>query len=336
MKIGSLDSSKQVLVVAEIGNNHEGDIDVAIELVDRAADAGVNAVKFQTYTPEHLSGSDPERLQKLRDFELRFEDLRRLAGHAEDKGLVWFSTAFDLENARKLYDMQPVFKIASGDNNFFSLIESVASFGKPMIVSTGLADTSLLQQVLARVKKVCCANGFKMQLAFLHCVSSYPTPINQAGLSAIPQLRSQFPDCEVGYSDHTVGIEAAVFSAAAGARIIEKHFTLDKTQTGLRDHQLSADPKEMKELVSQVRKVEVLLGEKASGIQECEIKNLILARRSIAANRRLDAGTVLSDDDLTCVRPGSGIPANEVDKVIGKKLVNSIAPLQLIELEDLK
>ena len=177
--------------------------------------------------------ADPARLARLKGFQLSEAELTSLAALAAREGVVFFSTPLDLDSARFLNRLQPVFKIASGDNTFFPLIAEIAGFGKPMIVSTGLADLALLRRVEALVVTHWGAPDRTPELAFLHCVAGYPVPPAEINLRAIRTLATAFPTRVIGYSDHALGIEAAVFAVAAGARIIEKHFTLDKAQSGL-------------------------------------------------------------------------------------------------------
>jgi sialic acid synthase SpsE len=335
MKIGRHDLTEKVFVIAEIGNNHEGEYSVAQEMVAQAAEAGVDAVKFQTFIPEHyVSSSDAARLERLRKFQLTQEQFRQLARQAEGLGLVFFSTPFDLASARFLDRIQSLFKIASGDNNFYPLIETVAGLKKPMIVSTGLADMPLLTEVRRRIRAVW--GALDPGLAFLHCVASYPVPASQANLGAIPALARQFPDVTIGYSDHTLGIEAAAMAVAAGARLVEKHFTLAKDYSDFRDHQLSADPADMRALVARIRGVSAMMGRVEKVPQACEESLRGAVRRSIAAGRSLPAGTVLGAADITWVRPGDGIAPGEEASVLGKTLKRTLNQGELLSLVDLE
>lgn len=315
MIIGPLDTSENVLIIAEIGNNHEGDFALAREMIACAAETGVNAVKFQTFIPEHyVTSSNFARLKQLQGFQLTREQIAKLSEEATSHGLIFFSTPFDIESARFLNTLQPLFKVASGDNNFIPLIETIACFKKPTLISTGLADLALLD----RLRLLWAQKAGSDTLAFLHCVASYPVPIEQANLAAIATLKLRYPELTIGYSDHTLGIDAASCAVAIGARIIEKHFTLNKQQSDFRDHQLSADPSEMHRLVQLVRQTERMLGAGEKVPQRCEAELQIAIRRSIAAARDLSAGTTLTQSDLTWVRPGSGIPPGNEDRIIGR------------------
>lgn len=327
MRIANFDTGKRVFVIAEIGNNHEGDFHLAQEMIGRAAEAGADAVKFQTFVPEsYVSCSDPERLERLRKFALAKPDIERLSKQASECGIIFFSTPFDIESAHFLNSFQPLFKIASGDNNFFPLIDVIASFDKPTLISTGLADLNLLDKLHGTWE----GQTDMQKLAFLHCVASYPVPNEQANLGAIATLKRRYPDITVGYSDHTLGIDASVCAVAAGATIIEKHFTLNKKYSDFRDHQLSADPTDLKLLVEKIRTVEILLGSGDKKPQLCEVGVETAMRRSIAVARDIPKGTVLGFDDLIWVRPGNGIQPGNEDLVIGKLLNRSLQRGEII------
>jgi sialic acid synthase SpsE len=335
MKIGKVDLHSRVFVIAEIGNNHEGNFSVAQEMLARAAETGVDAVKFQTFLAEHyVSGVDAARLERLKRFQLSTEQFAQLAREAQKLGVLFFSTPFDLSSAAFLDTIQPVFKIASGDNNFFPLIDAVSGYSKPMIVSTGFADIPLLERVHARIRANWKSAGIDPGLAFLHCVACYPVPAAQANLGAIRTLRERFPDCVIGYSDHTMGVHVAPNAVAAGARIIEKHFTLDKNYSDFRDHQLSADPADMRQLVESVREVELMMGSGRKLPQECEAASASAVRRSVAAGRDIPAGTTLGLSDLTWVRPGTGVPPGEESALVGGVTRRSLRIGDLILRED--
>lgn len=319
MLIGPNDLTKRVFIVAEIGNNHEGDRAVAELLIEKAAEAGVDAVKFQTFDPAHyINAGDTERLARLQKFRLSAEDFAYLAAAAKRNGLIFFSTPFDLGSVALLDPIVSLFKIASGDNTFYPLLERVAETGKPIILSGGLATIDELRQaadtILSRWRKLKIDPG----LALLHCVSSYPTPPEQANIAAIRSLAEL--GYTVGYSDHTIGVDAAVLAVAAGAQIIEKHFTLDKQFSSFRDHQLSSDPSEMRALVQQIRQAEILLGSGQKVLQQSEVQNYDAIRRSIVAAKNLRKGQVLEWSDITWVRPGGGLPPGSEKLILNRRL----------------
>ena len=332
MRINDFDTDKNVFVIAEIGNNHEGDFTLAQEMIGRAAEAGVDAVKFQTFIPEFfISRADVERIDQLRGFQLSFSQFEALARQADTAGVTFFSTPLDLESAHFLNTLQPLFKIASGDNTFLPLIETVASFNKSILISTGLADLALLDRLHGLWQE----QAGRSELAFLHCVASYPVPSEQANLGAIHTLQKRYPELTIGYSDHTLGIEAATCAVAAGARIVEKHFTLDKQHSDFRDHQLSADPTEMAELVDVIRHVDDMVGSGEKTAQPCEEELQVAARRSIAVKRDLPANYELVWQDLCWVRPGSGMAVGQEKDVLGRRTKRVMQQGELIQPEDL-
>jgi sialic acid synthase SpsE len=335
MKIGQHDLASKVFVIAEIGNNHEGDFALAEEMIGHAAESGADAVKFQTIVPElFVARTDAARLERLKKFQFSYEQFARLAETARAAGVLFFSTPFDLESARFLDGIQPVFKIASGDNNFYPLLDEVASFGKPMIVSTGLADLADIRKVHDRIMQAWSRAGAAPGLALLHCIASYPAPPEQANLKAIAALKAAFPNTTIGYSDHVMGIQAAIASVAAGARVVEKHFTLDKNYSDFRDHQLSADPAEMRAMVEGIRKIDAMLGSGEKVPQECEGALAVAARRSIAAARDLVPGDTVSAQDLMWVRPGTGLPPGDEERLVGKSLRRALARGELFSEDD--
>lgn len=335
MKIDKFNLDKEILIVAEIGNNHEGSCALAEEMVGRAAEAGADAVKFQTIVPEKLvSSSQKDRIRQLERFRLSYDEFERLHKVAERENILFLSTPFDIQSARFLNSLLPAFKIASGDNNFFPLIDVVARTGKPIILSSGLADLNQIIVTRDFIQGIWREQGIDQELAVLHCVVSYPTPPQEANLLAIRQLRDQL-GVTVGYSDHTLGIEAAVLSAVLGARIIEKHFTVDKNYSDFHDHQLSADPQEMALLVKRVRETLELLGDGEKRVQDSEREEVFEARRSIVASHDLQKGKVLQWADLSWRRPAGGLSPGREAELVGRKLTRSIATGEYILLEDL-
>jgi N,N'-diacetyllegionaminate synthase len=329
MQIGPIDLTRRVMVVAEIGNNHEGDLERAHRLIAEAAAAGADAVKFQTIVPELLVSADQrERLAQLGRFRLDERAHASLAAAAADAGVLFMSTPFAVSTVDWLDGLVPAFKIASGDNDFWPLLERVARTGKPMIVSLGLGGLAHAEQIVDFCEETWRPDGVGGgELALLHCVSAYPTPEESAGLGSLRELQGL--RATIGYSDHTLGTKVAELAVAAGARIIEKHFTLDKAQSEFRDHRLSADPNEMRELVSAIRRVEKIFQPSSSADEA----NRVVARRSIAAARNLPAGTVVKLDDLVWLRPGSGLRPGEEGRLVGRTLRCEVASGTLILAE---
>ncbi len=323
MRIGNFDTQTKVLIVAEIGNNHEGNYALAEELIGRAAEAGADAVKFQTIIPELLvEPSQVERIAQLGRICLPLTAFPQLKKRADQAGLLFLSTPFDPQGVALLDPLVPAFKVASADNNFFPLLDAVAATGKPVLLSTGLADLAVIDAARGYLRRRWAAHHRTGELALLHCVSSYPTPPQEANLAAIRQLAALGET--VGYSDHTLGIEAAVLSVALGARIVEKHFTIDKAYSSFRDHQLSADPGEMAQMVGRIRETETLLGSGQKGAMACEAGVAAQARRSAVAAGDLSPGTILNRQHVLWLRPGGGIPPSRADELEGRCLVRPL------------
>jgi N,N'-diacetyllegionaminate synthase len=336
MRIGNLDSAEKVIVIAEIGNNHEGSFEVAQEMVDRASEAGADAVKFQTFKTEtFVAPTQVERYERMQGFELTQDQFAKLAERARAAGIKFISTPLDMPSAVFLNDIVDALKIASGDNTFYPLIDFVSGTHKPMIISTGFADEPEIALAAALVDKARAGRASGSQMAFLHCVSAYPVAPEDANISAIHRLRDRFgATATIGYSDHTFGTSAAVLSIAAGARIIEKHFTLDRNYSDFRDHQLSADPAMMTELVKVIREAEVLMGDGSLAPREVERDSETPVRRSIAATRGLQAGDVVGPKDIMWIRPGKGIAPGREAEVLGRTLNKPVHPGDLFATDD--
>lgn len=334
MRINDHNTNEKVFIIAEVGNNHEGSFDVATKMICEAAKAGADAVKFQTIIPERLvSTEDEKRIAQLKRFQLSYEQYRELKKVADREGVVFMSTPFDCETVNFLNDLVPAFKVASSDNNFYPLLRTIAETGKPIVLSTGLAADSDIDATIDCIDKTWKSKGIEGKLALLHCVSRYPVPAEDANLMYIQHLNNKY-DCVVGYSDHTLGIEACVTAVALGARVIEKHFTFDKNHSDFRDHQLSADPEEFSEMVRRIRTVEIMLGEGAKDMTSEEKDVAPVIRRSVAALKDLSQGHVLTYDDLTWVRPGTGVQVGQENLLIGKKLNKNVSMGILIREED--
>lgn len=333
MKIGKFDTDKEVLIIAEIGNNHEGSYALAEEMIGLAAKAGAGAVKFQTIVPDKLiSPIQQDRIEQLEKFRLTYDEFEKLSKVAQDENIIFLSTPFDIESARFLEPIVPAFKISSGDNNFFPMIDVIIKMGKPIIFSAGLTDLEQITLTKKFIMDIWSKIGIEQEMAILHCVTSYPTPLAEANLLSIRTLQEL--GVTVGYSDHTIGIEAAVISVALGARIIEKHFTIAKDYSDFHDHQLSADPHELSELVRRTSEVNLMLGNGGKRIVECEKNTKEPIRRSIVAVSKLSQGTVLELDHLSWVRPGGGLSPGREHELLGKVLRRSLKKGEIIVLDD--
>jgi N,N'-diacetyllegionaminate synthase len=334
MKIGRWDSEHSVLMIAEIGNNHEGQFDTAKRLVEEAAKAGVDAVKFQTFATERfVRKTDIARFQQLKKYELSPEEFAKLAHLARSLNLLFFSTPLDIESVYVLAPLVDAYKIASGDNNFYPMIDKIAESDKPIILSTGASDLAQVQRSVQFIRDKWNERGFQGMLGVLHCVSSYPVPPENANLRSIPFLMDKL-DETIGYSDHTLGDEAAVLAIASGARIIEKHFTLDRDYSDFRDHKLSADPAMMRRLVDRVRTAETLLGTYSKHVQPCEQALLPVIRRSITAAVDLPAGHKIKVADLMWVRPSGGLSPGEESVLLGKVLKRAVKSGEALSASD--
>jgi N,N'-diacetyllegionaminate synthase len=325
MIIGEFDTSARVLLVAELGNNHEGDFERARALVEAAAENGADAVKVQAFRTElFATAGDGDRFERLKRFELSPEQFHELAALARSRGLLFVATALDLVTAEALAPEVDAFKVASGDIDFFPLLERLAATGKPLILSTGASELEEIERAVRFLRDSWVAHGIEGELAVLHCVSAYPAPPEQANLRAIQLLGERFETATVGYSDHVLGNEAAVAAVALGARLIEKHLTLDKALSEFRDHALSADPPELRALAARIRVLESMLGERAKPIQPAELELRAAIRRSVVAAADLPAGTALKVEHLTWLRPSGGLRPGEEDAVLGRTLVRDL------------
>jgi N,N'-diacetyllegionaminate synthase len=342
VRIGEADLESRLLVMAEIGNNHEGDPAVARELVERAAESGAGAVKLQVFEPARfVRPSQPERLAQLSRYQLPREELVGLTELARSLGMAVVATALDLESLEFIAGHVDGLKIASGDNDCLPLIERVADVGLPMLISTGLAETGEIAAAIAVAEGRWAEGGVEQELAVLHCVSAYPVSPEAADLGRIPALAGELGKT-TGYSDHTLGIEACVTAAALGARVIEKHFTLSHDYSDFRDHALSATPDELSALV---REAEAAAeagpppGEpqsQAEARRGQEEPNRAALRRSIVAGADLESGHAIEPGDLTWMRPRDGLAPGEEGLLVGKRLVRDVAFGEAIRAEDVE
>lgn len=332
-----------VYVIAEAGVNHDGDLKEAIGLVDAAAAAGADAVKFQTFDPHslvspgapqaayqaaHFGGSDQrEMLERLRLPDAAFA---RVAEHARLRGITFMSTPFDEGSAALLHDLGvPAFKVGSGDLTNLPFLAALARRRLPMILSTGMAYLSDVHAAVTAVEE----QGAD-KIALLHCVSSYPTLPEQANLRAMDGLREAYPDAVVGYSDHCLGLDVSIAAVARGAQILERHLTLDRTRKGP-DHSLSLEPAELTELIGRVRVVESALGDGQKAPQPAEWDMMAVARRSIVATRELRSGEQLEESAITLKRPAGGIPPSRLREILGKTVVRPVRAGQQLDEKDL-
>ena len=322
-------------IAAEIGVNHEGDEAVAIDLINKAAHAGADAVKFQTFEIEHyISTEQPERYQRTKGFQLSRDAFRRLKAAADAAGVLFFSTPLSFHDVAFLDEIAPIFKVSSGDLTFLDLIETIAATNKPMIVSTGLGSHDEIAAAVDRILSVRPSARDDGSLMLMHCVSVYPTDANNANLRNIQWLKDAF-GVPVGYSDHTLGTKACELAVAAGAVALEKHFTYRKEDQAFHDHRLSADPDDLVALVAMVRQAERHLGNYERRPLEAEINNADNMRRSIGTIRDVAQGEVLSLDDLTWLRPAWGLGPDVMEAMVGRSVARAIPAGHLVREEDL-
>lgn len=331
-------------LVAEAGVNHNGDVELARRLVDAAAAAGADAIKFQTFRAEGVASADAPKagyqlettdggesqLEMLRRLELGRDAFAELKERAEQRGLAFLSTPFDAASVDLLDGLGvAAFKVASPDLTNLPLLEEVARRGRPVILSTGLAD---LNEVVAAVDAARAAGAG--ELVVLHCVSDYPAPSEDANLRAMATMAERL-GVPVGYSDHTEGSEVALAAVALGACMIEKHLTLDRSLPGP-DHRASLEPDELAALFGASRRVEAALGDGVKEPTVAERLNAGAVRRSLAAAGDLPAGVELTREMLTALRPGNGIPPGRIDEVVGRRLRRGLARGELLDEGDLE
>lgn len=317
-----------VFIIAEAGVNHNGCLDIAKRLVDVAAQAGANAVKFQTFIPEQVVAKGAERapyqqanmpdrresqLEMIRRLALTKEDFHTLKAYCDRAGIMFLSTPFDYYSVDLLDKLGlPYFKIASGELTNLPFLRYVAAKGKPLILSTGMATLGEVEEALEVVQRA----GAR-QVTLLHCTSNYPAPYEEVNLRAMVTLRQTF-GLPVGYSDHTQGIEVAVAAVALGACVVEKHFTLDRKMEGP-DHKASLEPSELAALVRAIRNVERALGDGLKRPSPGEKEIMKAARRSLVAAVDIAEGEIITAEKLTVKRPGTGIPPKMWDVVVGRR-----------------
>ena len=329
----------RVFVVAEAGVNHNGDVALALALVDAAADAGADAVKFQTFRTDALvsraapkagyqvetTGAGESQREMLARLELTVEEFARVQERCAKRGVVFFSAPFDDASADALERLgAPIFKIPSGEITNLPFLRHVAAKRRPMIVSTGMSTLAEVGDALAAIR----AAG-DPPVALLHCLSAYPAPPAEMNLRAMDTLRARFA-LPVGLSDHTLGLEVALAAVGRGAAIVEKHLTLDKALPGP-DHRASLDPAEMAALVRGIRTVESALGDGDKRPAPSELDTRRVARKSVVAARALRAGERLTAGDVAIKRPGTGIPPGELDRVLGRRLRRDVAVDEVLE-----
>jgi len=320
MHLFGKDLETDVAIVAEIGVNHEGDPTTAQNLMQLAAEAGADAVKFQSYTPaRYASASDPERLERVKRFSLSETAHRNLAKFAKEMGVAFFSTPLTEDMVALLNELCPAIKIASGDLTFEPVIRAAAATGKPVVVSTGGGTTTEIDRAVSWVKDEVGKEDVSDQLVLMHCVSAYPTPITEINVRAVPFLAKRY-GLKVGFSNHVIGDEACLAAVALGANVVEVHFTDRKEGRSFRDHQLSFEPPDLAELIRGINVIRASLGSFEKKPAPCELESIASMRKGLVAARDLKAGITLTTSDLMYARPASEFAASEIGQVVGCRL----------------
>ena len=327
------------LIIAEAGVNHNGDIEIAEQLIDAAVEAGADAIKFQTFNADLLvtPGAEKARYQKksssvsesqyqmIKRLELPSHAFKKLSDYAKKKGIIFFSSPFDMQSVDILERIEvPLFKIPSGEITNLPLLTYIAKKGKPIILSTGMATFEEIDEAIETIKK-----GGVDDIILLYCVTNYPAKMESLDLTIISSLRERY-HLPIGFSDHTRGIVAAIAARTLNACVIEKHFTLNRKMSGP-DHQASINPKGLKKVVMAIREVESALGNGIKKIsrEECEIK--AITRKSLVAAMDIPAGSIITDTMIDLKRPGTGLAPKYKDKIIGKKSNRSIKKNELFD-----
>lgn len=329
-----------VLIIAEAGVNHNGSLSLAKNLADKAKEAGADYVKYQTFNPSNMvskyaakaeyqkqtTDSKQSQLDMLEELMLSYDEFVELKEYCGQIGIGFLSTSFDLDSTEFLTRLGcEIWKIPSGEVTNYPYLVDIARKHQPIILSTGMCD----EEDIAAAIEVLKSNGAG-KISLLHCTTEYPTPFEDVNLKAMCTMRDIF-GLEVGYSDHTRGIEVPIAAVAMGAKIIEKHFTLDKNMKGP-DHKASLEPDELKQMVDSIRNIEKALGSGNKRPAESEKKNIAIARKSIVAKTQIKKGELLTTENITTKRPGDGISPMRWNEVIGTCAIRDFDEDELLEI----
>ena len=333
---------EKVYIISEAGDNHNGDFNTALKLVDVAKRAGADCVKFQTFVTEEIiskyaemaeyqkknTGKEESQFEMVKRLELSFDEFRKIKEYCDRVGIQFLSTPFDLKSVDFLNELGvPFFKIPSGEITNYPYLIKIAHTGKPVVMSTGMCEPDEILAAINVLEK----NG-SGEITLLHCNTEYPTPLKDVNLYAMRTMKKMFGK-KVGYSDHTKGIEVPVAAVALGACVIEKHFTLDKNMPGP-DHKASLEPDELGRMVKNIRNIEIALGDGVKRVSESERKNIAIARKSIVARRNIQEGEILTEENLAVKRPGTGINPMQWMEVLGTRAVRDFKEDELIEIRE--
>ena len=330
----------KTFIIAEAGVNHNGSVKLARKLVDAAADAGADAVKFQTFKAEHLAtqtavkaeyqkvttGTGESQFDMLKKLELDIVAHKDLIHYCRQNKIIFLSSPFDVESVELLHNLGlNIFKIPSGEITNLPYLRKIGSLGKEAILSTGISNLGDIEDALDTL----IFSGTQLsKVTVLHCNTDYPTPMEDVNLRAMQTIAQAF-NVKIGYSDHTLGIEVPIAAVAMGASVIEKHFTLDRNLPGP-DHQASLIPSELKAMVKAIRNIEKALGDSTKKPSPSEIKNLPIVRKSIVASQDIRRGEVFNEENLTIKRPGTGMSPMRWDEIMGKRAVRNYHKDELI------
>jgi N,N'-diacetyllegionaminate synthase len=329
-----------VFIIAEAGVNHNGDINIAKKLIDAASEAGADAVKFQTFKAKNIVSKNAKKAQyqkettdkkesqfeMIKKLELDVDAHKELMAYCKEKNIMFLSTPFDHDSIELLSELGlEIFKIPSGEITNLPYLRHIGSLNKKIILSTGMSTISEIDSALDILIN---AGTKKQNITVLHTNTQYPTPMEDVNLKAMLTIRDRF-DVACGYSDHTLGIEVDIAAAALGARVIEKHFTLDKNMQGP-DHKASLEPNELKAMIKAIRNIESALGDGVKKPSKSETPNIKVARKSIVANRDIKNGEIFSEDNLAIKRPANGISPMKWDEIIGTKATKDYKEDELI------
>ena len=337
----------KTIIIAEAGVNHNGDINTAKRLIDVAAAAGVDYVKFQTFKADRLVSpsaqkakyqiendisKDDSQLMMLKKLELSDNDHKELISYCKSKNISFFSTAFDEEGISYLSSLNfDMFKIPSGELTNYPYLRAIAKTGLPVILSTGMAS---LDEIEKSINVLVSYGTKKSEITVLHCNTEYPTPMIDVNLKAMLTIKEKL-GVSIGYSDHTLGLEVPIAAVALGAKIIEKHFTLDRSLKGP-DHKASLEPNELKEMVIAIRNIEMAIS--GNGLKEASLsekKNIHIARKSIHLSKDLSSGSIINEQDIISLRPGDGICTMNWENIIGKQVNKDLKKFTKLTLTDL-
>ena len=334
--------TNRTLIIAEAGVNHNGELALAKQLIDVAADAGADLVKFQTFNANRqvthaakkahyqtqTTDSKESQHEMLSRLELTDEMHKELIAHCAESGIGFFSTGFDIESVDLLMSLgQDHFKIPSGEITNLPYLRHIGRLRKTVILSTGMATLGDIEAAINALEQ---AGTPRVNMKVLHCTTEYPTPMNEVNLRAMQSIKTAF-GVAVGYSDHTQGIEVAIAAVAMGATVIEKHFTLDCKLPGP-DHKASLEPTELKAMVTAIRNIEIALGDGIKRLTPSEVRNMSAARKSIVASQVIKAGDTFSARNVTTKRPGTGVSPMRWDEVMGRVAIRDFVADELIEL----